>query len=86
MDKAARYKQQKVEWFEKEFASILICSKCGEKDRVCLDFHHLDPTSKDYNVSWLLRYGSKKKIIAEVQKCIVLCANCHRKLHASLSQ
>lgn len=58
------------------------CLLCGEKEVVCLDFHHLNPQEKSFNLSKVLR--SQRKIANEVAKCIILCANCHRKLHANL--
>lgn len=58
------------------------CSACNESDPCCLDFHHLDPNSKDKKISQLIKYGSKKRILKEASKCIVLCSNCHRKTHA----
>jgi len=58
------------------------CSKCGENDSVCLDLHHLDPEIKEYNIGDMIRRGfSYKGIMKEVEKCIVICSNCHRKLH-----
>lgn len=46
------------------------------------DFHHLDPTIKDYE--WVkLRLTSWNKIIQELDKCVLLCSNCHRIRHAS---
>ncbi len=55
------------------------CSACSEKDPRCLEFHHQDPKSKKFNVtSHGCRTGSLDE---EVKKCIVLCANCHAKLH-----
>ena len=60
------------------------CSHCVENDPVCLDFHHLDPNAKDYIISDLLKRMSKEKIEEEMQKCVVLCSNCHRKEHRRL--
>ena len=54
------------------------CS-CGESDHRCLDFHHKS-NNKDYDVSDMLTF-SIKRIKEEINKCIILCANCHRKLH-----
>lgn len=62
-----------------EYKKTLKCEQCGESHPGCLDFHHLDPTKKDYQISDLVM--SKKKLIEELSKCVVLCANCHRKLH-----
>lgn len=68
-------------WFRDEILSKLSCSRCPESDPVCLDFHHRDPKTKDYNVAQLARGFPKERILAEVAKCDVLCANCHRKEH-----
>jgi hypothetical protein len=49
----------------------------------CLVFHHVDPAVKDLAIADALRRGfAKKRILAEMAKCVVLCANCHIKLHA----
>lgn len=57
------------------------CSKCGyDKCLAALDFHHLDPTIKDIGIS-ATRLG-KKKLEEELKKCILVCANCHREIHA----
>lgn len=50
---------------------------------VALDFHHLDPTEKDKNVGDLMSF-STQKLKEEIRKCVVLCANCHRMVHAGL--
>ncbi len=62
------------------------CSKCSEIDSVCMDFHHIDPTLKDRNVSEMYKYGSLNKVKLEIKKCILLCANCHRKEHRDIVQ
>ena len=59
------------------------CQLCPETEFVCLDFHHVDPTEKEYAVSRLVSY-SEQKLRREISKCVVLCSNCHRKLHAGL--
>jgi hypothetical protein len=59
------------------------CVECGEREVVCLQFHHLDPSQKDSNVC-ALASRSRASIIRELGKCVVLCANCHMKVHAGL--
>lgn len=57
------------------------CKVCGEADPACLDFHH---PNKDKVMSVgdaLGRKFGKAKILKEIAKCVVLCSNCHRKLH-----
>ena len=76
--------RSKVRFSFQEFKATLKCAHCGENDPVCLDFHHLDPTQKDRNVTKGMSSWSYKRIMEEVEKCIVLCANCHRKEHKRL--
>lgn len=80
IDKAKVYTQNCVDWFN-EFKQKLKCERCPEDRYWVLDFHHKDPNEKDVEVSLLVRKGNKKKLIEEINKCIVLCANCHRDLH-----
>lgn len=62
------------------------CQICGYS--VCsaaLEFHHLDPKQKDPN--WRrMKTGSFERIKQELEKCILLCANCHREVHTGLTQ
>lgn len=61
------------------------CSFCEEKEPACLDFHHVE--SKRENVSKLASFSlSLENIRAEIDKCIVVCSNCHRKIHAGIIQ
>ncbi len=59
------------------------CERCGEKHPACLDFHHRDETTKLFNISLAGSRGKKtvEQMQAEIDKCAVLCSNCHRKLH-----
>lgn len=68
----------------REFKETLSCSQCGIKHPAVIDFHHTDPKTKIKGVHEFARMGSYKKAFAEVKKCIVLCANCHRILHYEL--
>jgi hypothetical protein len=72
---------ERAEWFY-EYKKTLKCERCPENHPACLAFHHPDPLQKDMSVSNLVRSGySKEKILEEMAKCQVLCANCHHKLH-----
>ena len=70
------------------FVSILksssSCYICDEYTTCCLDFHHIDRKSKVGEVSVLVRYGSMKRLREEICKCVILCSNCHRKVHAGI--
>lgn len=68
-------------WFNK-LKNNLKCEICEEDHIACLEFHHLNPKSKEINISKVICSGwSKEKILAEMEKCKVYCANCHRKYH-----
>ena len=55
------------------------CSRCPERRPSCLDYHHIDPSTKSGDVSRFARLGlSFQKLVDEIGKCIILCANCHR--------
>jgi len=83
MQKVKAQKRATVQWF-KTLKSSLKCVQCGESDPVCLDFHHRDPGQKDFSLYQAARLAmGKNRILAEIAKCDVLCANCHRKLHRS---
>lgn len=59
------------------------CSRCPENDPVCLDFHHLNVDTKDISIAVAVsKKWSLERIKVEIDKCEVLCSNCHRKLHA----
>ncbi|AGB33597.1 hypothetical protein Natpe_3838 [Natrinema pellirubrum DSM 15624] len=58
------------------------CNRCDEDDPRCLDFHHLNEDEKEMAVGKMISFGySKDRIESEIEKCLVLCANCHRKEH-----
>lgn len=61
------------------------CVRCGETNPACLDFHHRDPEQKLHSIAKMVTNGySRENIRAEIEKCDLLCANCHRLEHHSL--
>jgi len=61
------------------------CENCGYNScKEALDFHHLDPSEKDFNISGS-HCRSWDKIESELKKCVLLCANCHREIHSGLT-
>lgn len=61
------------------------CEKCGyDKYHGALDFHHTDPTQKDFDISRQLKSPDIERYKDELDKCILLCSNCHREEHARL--
>ena len=56
--------------------------KCGEKRGPCLVFHHRDSEEKEHCIGSLYARGMSKQIILkELEKCDVMCANCHQLFH-----
>ena len=56
------------------------CVECGEGDPRVLDFDHIISEDKSHNVANMVKNGySVKSILKEVEKCQILCANCHQK-------
>jgi hypothetical protein len=62
------------------------CRSCGIYDHpLCMDFHHLDRTEKRGTVSEIASHGYKWEVVQnEIDKCILLCSSCHRKVHEQL--
>ena len=81
-EKRKHYYEKRREWFN-EYKKTLKCSKCDENHIACLEFHHLNPEEKDFTIAEALQKLnlSKDSILKEIEKCEVLCSNCHRKLH-----
>jgi transcription elongation factor Elf1 len=72
------------DWFS-DYKSNLECTKCGESHPACLTFHHTGDEEKTDDVSAMVGRGyAIERIQEEIDKCIVLCANCHNKLHYEL--
>lgn len=61
------------------------CSICGyDKCIAALECHHLDPTQKDTSIKDIIS-GSWSRIVKELDKCCLLCSNCHREHHYNLN-
>jgi transcription elongation factor Elf1 len=71
--------RQRIDVIKRRFG----CRVCGESDIVCLDFHHLNPNIKDFDIAQTMNHEwSWERVLEEIRKCVCLCANCHRKVHA----
>lgn len=86
----ARNARRKMDWQLRRRADMKTwlggkkhwCRECGERRSACLAFHHVDSRLKKIDIGIAVHAGwSKKRIEAELAKCIVLCGNCHAKLH-----
>ena len=79
--RAKEHRQKKID-FVNNYKVEKGCSVCGEKHIACLDFHHVESSGKVENIANMAYNKAKmSKIIEEIKKCVVLCANCHRKHH-----
>lgn len=77
----ARRREEMRAWLF-ELRSKRSCERCGEGAPECLQFHHLDPATKELSIAEVITSGwSKERILGEIGKCAVLCANCHCKVH-----
>lgn len=61
------------------------CEICGyDKCIQALEFHHIDPTQKDFGIGTKGYTRSIEENKKEVDKCILVCANCHREIHENV--
>lgn len=83
-----QYQKQRSITRKQKLVSMLggKCLNCGySKSLRALDFHHLDPSKKEIRLdSRKLAGSSWKRILKEVEKCVLLCANCHREVHEEM--
>jgi hypothetical protein len=56
------------------------CILCHENDPSCLDYHHLQPKKKKFSIGSIPSTIPTQAIQIEMRKCVVVCANCHRKI------
>jgi len=81
LDRQREFKQKCLDY------KGLSCSKCGyDKCIAALEFHHLNPEEKEFVPSHYRHTSWKKNEITikkELDKCVVLCSNCHREKHYS---
>ena len=80
-EKNQRYVKKVGQWLS-EYKKELFCSRCSESHPATLQFHHRNPREKEFSIS-MVRRGkySKKRLLEEIAKCDVICANCHAKEH-----
>ena len=63
------------------------CIFCGySRCQAALDFHHLDAKKKDFGISMDGITRSWAKTVKELDKCVLVCSNCHREIHAGILQ
>ena len=84
-----RPKRKQTSWLKRkqmvEDAKNKPCEICNTSyNSVAMDLHHRDPSIKDATVAKLMKSCSYSLLQEEIDKCAVLCSNCHRLLHAGL--
>jgi hypothetical protein len=80
--KRIKGRQKELKRKLREYKKTLKCEICGESHPSCIDFHHKDPKRKEAAIHIVANKGwSWKKIMTEIEKCQIVCANCHRKIH-----
>lgn len=63
------------------------CQFCGyARCSNALEFHHKDPSQKDFGISAKGYTRSWKKVQQELDKCVLVCSNCHQEIHAGIKQ
>lgn len=63
------------------------CSCCGYDRCVqALEFHHVDDTTKEFGISESGETRSWERIKQELDKCVLVCSNCHKEIHAGVRQ
>lgn len=81
------------EWRRNTKQKLILCmgSKCQicdyNKSQNALEFHHIDPIEKDFTLSSIRANPQNWNTIRkELQKCILLCSNCHREVHEGITE
>jgi hypothetical protein len=76
-----KWQKKRMDWY----LSLKIgksCEVCGENHPACLDFHHNDKSEKiDFVRRLAIHSSNNKRVLDEIKKCKLICANCHRKVH-----
>jgi len=82
---AVRKRRKKVRQMSIEYKGG-VCERCGyNRCTEALEFHHNDNSGKDFGISSKGYTRSWARVKEELDKCILLCANCHREIHAQVS-
>jgi len=56
-------------------------SQLTHEDHRLFDFHHIDPATKQFSIGTNGHCRKWEDVLIEIEKCIILCANCHRIEH-----
>lgn len=77
-----KQKYQEKKNLIKDLKSELKCAKCGDNRGYVLDFHHINPEEKETTIARMTSNNyNLNTVYKEIDKCVCLCANCHREFH-----
>jgi len=86
MREAVKKRRKKLRQMDRDYKGGK-CQICGyKKCSRALSFHHINLKKKDFTISAKGLTRSWKKLQKEIDKCILLCANCHMELHEGITQ
>lgn len=57
------------------------CVKCGYSNKMVIEYHHINPNEKSFNIGGSLSKKNLESIPSEVEKCVCMCRNCHAEFH-----
>jgi hypothetical protein len=71
-------RQEEIKTWYRQYKTTIRCIRCGENDPACLQFHHRSRGEKKMSIAtYVFQASNLEKFIQELDKCDVLCANCH---------
>ena len=81
--KDGRAKRRKQKQHELYSMFDYTCQSCGLKEEVLgfFEFHHIDPSTKHKEIGSMINSASLASIKEELEKCVMLCPNCHKREH-----
>ena len=86
LKKAVAKRRRKIKEFAVSYKGGR-CEVCGyNKSVLALDLHHRDPETKDFGIAAKGYTRSWDAVKKEADKCVLVCANCHREIEAGITQ
>lgn len=78
----AKVRKDRRKYWINKYKAAKGCRRCNFKGpHYCYDFHHIEPSGKDFELNSSSLLCSLKRIFIEMRKCELLCSNCHRIVH-----
>lgn len=81
--KVVRYRMLKVKVIKLKGSACAMCGKAyNGKNAPIFEFHHREPGKKEHQIAHMLLNRAFSKVLLELDKCDLICSNCHNQLHA----